>query len=90
MSRGWESKSVESQMEEAASRRDSAHLPAPSAEEIRLATERRSLELSRTRVLHDLESATHERRRQQLKAALDYLDGKLSALDHFAPGPRHD
>jgi hypothetical protein len=72
-------------MEEAASRRDSAHLPAPNAGEIRFATERRSLELSRTRVLHDLESATHERRRQQLKAALDYLDGKLSALDHSRP-----
>jgi hypothetical protein len=69
-------------MEEAASRRDSARRPAPTAEQIRHETERRSLELSRTRVLHDLESATHERRRQQLKAALEYLDGKLSALDH--------
>jgi hypothetical protein len=67
-------------MEEAASRRDSAHLPAPTAEQIRLEAERRSLELSRTRILHDLESATHERHRHQLKAALEYLDGKLSAL----------
>jgi hypothetical protein len=86
MSRGWESKSVESQMEEAVSRRESVRLPAPGAEQIQLETEKRSLQLSRTRVLHDLESATHERHRQQLKAALDYLDGKLSALDQ----PRGD
>jgi len=62
MSRGWESKSVESQMEDAAS-------------------ERQSLELSRTRVLNDLAATTHPRRREQLLAALSHLDQKLAALD---------
>jgi len=81
MSRGWESKSVESQMEEAASRRDAARRTPLTADQIRLRSERQSLELSRTRVLKDLESATHARRREQLQAALHHLDRKLSALE---------
>ena len=81
MSRGWESKSVESQIEDAASRRDTARRAGPSVEQIRIQTERHSLELSRTRVLNDLEMATHPRRRAQLQAALHFLDQKLSALE---------
>jgi hypothetical protein len=81
MSRGWESKSVESQMEEAAARRGAARQTPLTADEIRLRGERESLELSRKRVLKDLESATHERRREQLRAALAHLDLKLAALE---------
>jgi hypothetical protein len=80
MSRGWESKDVESQQEEAASRRAAARQTPLSAEQIRLQTERKSLELSRTRVLKDLEAATHPRRREQLEAALLHLDRKLAEL----------
>jgi hypothetical protein len=80
MSRGWESKSVESQMEEAASRRGGARRIPLSPEQIQLRSERESLELSRPRVLKDLESATHPRRREQLEAALHHLDRKLAVL----------
>ena len=80
MSRGWESKSVESQMEDAASRRSAPRRKEPAPGEIRLRMERESLELSRTRVLHDLESATHPRRRDQLQAALRHLQDKLTSL----------
>lgn len=80
MSRGWESKDVESQQEEAASRRAAARQTPPTAEQVRLRTERDSLELSRTRVLKDLEAATHPRRREQLEAALRHLDRKLAEL----------
>lgn len=80
MSRGWESKDVESQIEEAAARRATARHTAPSAEQVRLNTERSSLELSRTRVLQDLEAATHPRRKEQLQAALDHLNRKLAEL----------
>jgi hypothetical protein len=80
MSRGWESKDVESQMEEAASRRAASRRTPPSAEQIRLQTERQSLELSRTRVRADLEAAKHPRRREQLEAALHHLDRKLAEL----------
>jgi hypothetical protein len=80
MSRGWESKSVESQMEDAASRRSASRQIPLTDEQIRIRSERESLELSRTRVLRDLESATHPRRREQLQAALNHLDQKLAAL----------
>jgi hypothetical protein len=80
MSRGWESKDVESQMEEAAAQRAAAHPTRLTPEQIRLRTERESLELSRTRVLKDLESATHPRRREQLEAALRHLNQKLAEL----------
>jgi hypothetical protein len=81
MSRGWESKDVESQMEEAAVQRARAHQTRLTPDQIRIRTERQSLELSRTRVLKDLESATHPRRREQLEAALQHLNEKLAALD---------
>jgi hypothetical protein len=80
MSRGWESKDVESQQEEAASKRAAARQTPLSAEQVRLQTERNSLELSRTRVLKDLGAATHPRRREQLEAALKHLDRKLAEL----------
>jgi len=77
MARGWESKSVESQMEAAAARRAQ---PASglSVEEAQILRQRESLKLSRTRILHDLEKATNPRYRDQLKAALLHLDQKLS------------
>jgi hypothetical protein len=80
MSRGWESKDVESQMEEAAAKRGASRQMPQTAEQIRLQTERHSLELSRTRVLKDLDGATHPRRREQLEAALRHLDRKLAEL----------
>jgi uncharacterized membrane protein YccC len=82
MSRGWESKSVESQMEEAAARRAAApgQTP-PTPEQLRIGSARESLELSRKRVLNDLEAATHPRRREQLAAALRHLEQKLAALN---------
>ena len=80
MSRGWESKSVESQMESAASERTAARRVLQSEEQIRRDQQRESLLLSRKRVLHDLETATHERYRQQLQAALQHLDQQLKDL----------
>lgn len=80
MSRGWESKDVESQQEEAAARRAAARQTRLTPEQIRLQAERQSLELSRTRVMKDLESATHPRRREQLEAALRHLEQKLVEL----------
>ena len=81
MSRGWESKSVESQMEDAASSRSGARGSSPTSEQLRVQGERQSLELSRTRVLNDLAIATHPRRREQLLSALRHLEGKISALE---------
>ena len=80
MSRGWESKDVESQMEEAASRRSAARKAPLTADQIRVSAERHSLELSRARVLKDLETTTHERRRAQLQTALEFLERKIAEL----------
>jgi hypothetical protein len=80
MARGWESKSVESQIESAESRRAasrSAEITAIEAERIH---QRQSLQLSRTRVLRDLEHAHNARYRQVLEAALKHLDQKLAEL----------
>jgi hypothetical protein len=79
MARGWESKSVESQME-AAESRQAALKVIHSEEEIRQIRERESLELSRKRVLQDLEAARHPRHRQQLEAALAHLENRLKQL----------
>ncbi|HWR51521.1 MAG TPA: hypothetical protein VN428_10465 [Bryobacteraceae bacterium] len=80
MARGWESKSVESQIDSAASQRAKARTKQLTPEEITRASARHSLELSRTRVMHDLESATHERYREMLKKALAHIDGELAKL----------
>jgi hypothetical protein len=81
MARGWESKSVESQIESAAEFRKAAAASAQvSAEQVIKERERNTLQLSRTRVLHDLETARNERYREQLEAALRHLNNKLAAL----------
>lgn len=69
-------------MEDAASRRQAVRQKPLTDEQIRIRSERESLELSRTRVLKDLEAATHPRRREQLRAALNYLEQKLSDLGY--------
>jgi hypothetical protein len=81
MARGWESKEVESQIDAAESRRAAARSAQLSEEEIRIARERESLEMSRRRVLKDIETVTHERYRQQLQSALKHLDQRLAQLD---------
>jgi hypothetical protein len=80
MSRGWESKSVESQMEEAAARRSAPRKAPQTAAQIQIQREREGLELSRKRVLSDLETTSHPRRREQLEMALRHLEQKLAAL----------
>jgi hypothetical protein len=80
MSRGWESKDVESQQEEAAARRAGARTAPADPERLRIESERKSLELSRTRVMKDLEATTNFRRQEQLRAALKHLDQKLAEL----------
>ena len=51
-----------------------------SPEEIKKEQERRGLSLSRTRILNDLEVATHPNHRKALEAALAHLDQKISEL----------
>jgi hypothetical protein len=84
MARGWESKDIESQMEDA---RENRHNPAGqlTPQEMQIARERDSLLLQRTRVLADMRAATHARYREMLQRSLAFLDEKLAALDGRKP-----
>lgn len=80
MARGWESKSVESQMDMAQAARTARTGPAKTPLELERETKRDSLMLSRTRVLHDLQTACNVRYRQQLEQALAFLDQQIADL----------
>ncbi len=80
MARGWESKDVESQVEAAEARAALAKLTKLSAEEMDRKGQRESLQLSRKRVLHDIETSQNPRYHATLEAALKHLDDKIAAL----------
>ena len=77
MARGWESKSVEQQQEEASSKKVQARAPR-TAEEIAKENQLRGLRLSRERVSQQLALATNPRHREMLEAALADLDEQLN------------
>jgi hypothetical protein len=78
MARGWESKDIESQVE--AKQTKGADGKRKTADQLHREQEREGLQLSRTRVMHDLESATNPNHRKSLEAALAHLEKKLSEL----------
>lgn len=81
MARGWESKSVESQIESAAEdRRNAAHAKSVSLAEGERAKKLDSLQMSRKRVLRDIEMSSNPRHREILQAGLKHLDDKLAEL----------
>ena len=81
MARGWESKSVESQIEAAEDRRARSAAAKLSAEETVRQRELESLQLSKVRVLRDIEASNNPRYRESLEAALRHLEEKISALE---------
>ena len=82
MARGWESKSVEEQMDAAESRKAAATQAKVNEAQLRLERERESIELSRSRIVRELEAARHPRHREQLAQALSFLDERLSQLQN--------
>jgi len=79
MARGFESKSVEAQQEEAARGRKPAG-PGPSPEERTRAERQRTLELSRRRAESDLSRATAPAHRRMLEQAIAAIDAQLDDL----------
>lgn len=79
MARGWESKSVESQQEAAASK------PSPAVrfnpQEAQRRAERATLMLARTRALADLQNACAPAHRAMLEQAIADLDRRLAETD---------
>ena len=81
MARGWESKDVESQVQDRNTVADNKGQGQKSAEQIRKEQEKRGLSLSRTRIVNSLESATNPNHRKSLEAALAHLDKKIAELN---------
>jgi len=78
MARGWESKSVEEQQSAAANQAESKQRLTP--EHAALKQAREALELSRRRVLQQLQTIQNPRHRQILESALSELDSRLERL----------
>jgi hypothetical protein len=78
MARGWESKSIEAQQDEAA--RTHTPRPALSDAERALDGKRRTLALTRARAVADLERATAPHHKRMLEQAIAALDAQLDEL----------
>jgi len=74
MARGFDSKSVTSQQEDAASKTRRRSSPGPAS------ARRRNLELSRADVAKRLEGATAEPHREMLRRALKAIDAEIASL----------
>lgn len=85
MARGWESKSVESQIDSAASARMPRQGRPKSPAELQRESKVHGLMLSRTRVLNDLQHACNARYRAQLEQALAFLDQQIAELEPGTP-----
>jgi hypothetical protein len=81
MARGWESKSVESQMESAKDEGNAKPQPPATDADKKALRERQGLMLSRAYVLKQIESSSNERYTQSLRQALDDIDQKIARLD---------
>jgi hypothetical protein len=76
MARGWESKSIETQQEEAARAKPSSDRPM-TADELERRRRRQTLELSRRKAVADLRRATTAAHRAMLERAIADLDEQL-------------
>ena len=80
VARGWESKSVESQIEMAETNKAALATARSSKQQLDRQHKRESLELSRKRVVNDLAACRNPRYRTVLEAALAHLDSQIQAL----------
>jgi delta 1-pyrroline-5-carboxylate dehydrogenase len=78
VARGWESKSVEQQQDEAAAKKEHGEVLTP--EQVAKRQRQQGLEMSRQHILQQLQVACNPRHRQMLEAALKELDQKLGRL----------
>lgn len=78
MARGWESKSVESQIEDAG--RPQTKHEAATLDDLRRQRERESLESSRRRIVAELETTQSKVYRSALENALVHLDEQIAKL----------
>ena len=82
MARGWESKSVEAQMENATNGTASGSKAPLTDGEKKARHERDGLKLSRAYIVHQIEASTNERYTKSLQQALSEIDQKLATLEN--------
>jgi len=80
MARGWESKSVEAQIEESISESSHKENRSVSAEDLQSRNLKARLVLSRKHVLQQLERSADERYSELLRRALADLDAQIAAI----------
>ena len=80
MARGWESKSVEAQIDMAESRKSAFTVNTPAPEKLESLRKKENILLSRTRVVRELNAAQNPRYRVVLQKALADLDAQLSVV----------
>jgi hypothetical protein len=80
MARGWESKSIEAQMENARDGAASGSKAPLTDGEKKARHERDSLKLSRAYIVQQIEASTNERYTRSLQQALSEIDEKLAKL----------
>ena len=78
MARGWESKSVEEQQTVAIAQTESKQRLTP--EQAARKQQREALDLSRRRILQQLQSVQNPRHREMLESALSELDARLARM----------
>jgi len=81
MARGWESKSVEDQINAREADASKTAKAIPTAQQRELQSRRAGLLLMRTRTLTALQSTRNETYRKQQEIALTHLDSELSAIE---------
>lgn len=84
MARGWESKSVESQQSGGSGPERGGAL---TREQRELKRKREGLDLSRRRVLHEMEETRSAARRAYLEQALAFLEEELAKLGVHSADP---
>ncbi len=80
MARGWESKSIESQIDDASRNPALTHATRLNEAERQQQLQLNNLMLSRTRILAEIQTACNARFREQLARELAFLDEKIAAL----------
>ena len=84
MARGWESKSVELQVQDSEEKGNKKHARQLTTEQVESHRRRQVLLLSRARVQKDLQASNDPRYTEQLNRALADLDAQLSQLEEIA------
>ena len=82
MARGWESKSIESQIDDASRNPALTQATRLNEAERQQQLQLNNLMLSRTRILAEMQTACNARFREQLARELAFLDEKIAALTH--------